>query len=103
MKANALACRRRRSGWRTRLTGSVVGVVTILAVPALARAERSRVIVRLDVPARPESALAAPSSVAAQRASIAAAASMVVEDLAGTESEVVRAYETLPYLAIEVD
>jgi subtilisin family serine protease len=68
-----------------------------------ARGERSRVIVRLDVPARPESTLSRTNAVAAQRAGIAAAASMVVEDLAGTHSEVVHEYETLPYLAIEVD
>src|SRR5262245_14779771 len=103
MKANFLACRWRRPGWRGRLTGPVVGVLAILWAPELARADRSRVIVRLDAPAHPESALSGPSSVAAQRASIAAAASLVAEDLAGTDSEVVRAYDTLPYLAIEVD
>jgi hypothetical protein len=81
-----------------------MGFATLVYLAAAdARAERSRVIVRLDVPARAESALAAPSAVAAQRAGIAAAASLVAEDLAGTGSEILRAYETIPYLAIEVD
>ena len=81
-----------------------MGVATFVYLAAAdAHAERSRVIVRLDVPARAESGLAAPSAVAAQRAGIAAAASLVAEDLAGTESEILRAYETIPYLAIEVD
>src|SRR5262249_36845606 len=59
--------------------------------------------VRLDVPARAESALATASAVAAQRAGIAAAASLVAEALAGTGSEVVRTFDTIPYVALEVD
>src|SRR5262245_28480634 len=90
--------------WARWRGSAAVGVATLVFFStADARAERTRVIVRLDVPARAESALATTSAVAAQRAGIAAAASLVEEDLAGTGSEIVHTYETIPYVALEVD
>lgn len=78
--------------------------------PALERlAERAaqqgsvRVIVQLGVPTQVEPALNA-SAVAAQRRAIGAAqAAVEAQALAGTGARVLRRYETVPYLAIEVD
>jgi subtilisin family serine protease len=97
-------CRDHRRDRRLRdLAAALVALAVLFFTADAGARERHRVIVRLDVPARPESALAAPSSVEAQRAGIAAAASRVAEEVAGTGSRVLHAYETLPYLAIEVD
>jgi hypothetical protein len=104
--------------------GGVSGVVlgVILAVSALASAamdeRRSvvpeklrgkaleagwvRVIVQLRVTALPEGALGSADAVASQRQSIAAAQSALLAELAGSNYRVLRTYETIPFLALEV-
>jgi hypothetical protein len=61
-----------------------------------------RVIVQLRVSARPEGELGSPDTVASQRQAIAAAQSAVLQELAGAGYRIVRTYETIPFLALEV-
>ena len=60
-----------------------------------------RVIVRIDVPVQPEGQLAA-AAVTTQRQAIAASQAQVLTQLGGTNYRVVRAFDTLPFLALEV-
>ncbi len=62
-----------------------------------------RVLVRLDEPIAVEGALADRSAVAHQRARIAASGRTLARALTGTDSRVLRAFETVPYAALEVD
>jgi len=64
--------------------------------------ESIRVIVQLRVSARPEGELGSPDAVASQRQAIAAAQSAALKELAGASYRVVRTYETIPFLALEV-
>ena len=61
-----------------------------------------RVLVQLQVAAKPEGELASAEAVAAQRKAIATAQSAVLRELVGTSYRVVRTYETIPFLALEV-
>ncbi len=62
-----------------------------------------RVLVHLDEPIAREGALPDRSAVAGQRARIAAGGRRLGRSLAGTGSRMVRAFETVPYAALEVD
>jgi hypothetical protein len=61
-----------------------------------------RVIVQLRVSARPEGELGGADVVASQRQAIAAAQTAVLQELAGAGYRIVRTYETIPFLALEV-
>lgn len=60
------------------------------------------VIVHLRVAALPEGQIGSADGVALQRQAIAAAQSAVLAELAGIDHRVVRAFETIPFLALEV-
>jgi len=60
------------------------------------------VIVHLRVAALPEGRIGSADGVALQRRAIAAAQSAVLAELAGIDHRVVRAFETIPFLALEV-
>ena len=61
-----------------------------------------RVIVQLKVAALPEGQLGGGDAVVSQRQAIAAAQSALLAELAGSSYRVVRTYETIPFLALEV-
>ncbi|MGH7411945.1 MAG: hypothetical protein ACREJ6_12920 [Candidatus Methylomirabilis sp.] len=61
-----------------------------------------RVIVQLKVAALPEGQLGSADAVASQRQAIAAAQSALLAELANSRYRVVRTYETIPFLALEV-
>jgi hypothetical protein len=61
------------------------------------------VLVRLNVGFRPEGPLAAPAAVADQHQAIDAAQSGVISALSGMPHTLVRKYESVPLLAVEVD
>lgn len=61
-----------------------------------------RVIVQLRVDARSEGELNSPEAVASQRQAIATAQALILRELAGTSYRVVRTYETIPFLALDV-
>jgi len=61
-----------------------------------------RVIVRLRVVAIPEGQPGGGNAVASQRRAIAAAQSALLAELAGRSYRVIRIYETIPFLALEV-
>ena len=81
---------------------TLAGGVPEALVDRAAREGTVRVIVQLRVSARPEGELGSPDAVASQRQAIAAAQSAVLKELAGTSYRVVRTYETIPFLALEV-
>src|SRR5262245_38942017 len=62
-----------------------------------------RVIVRLGVPTRPEGTLDTPQVVEAQRQAISSTQSFFFADLAGTRYRVARQFQTIPFLALEVE
>jgi hypothetical protein len=61
-----------------------------------------RVLVQLQVAAEPEGGLASAEAVAAQRKTIAVAQSTLMDELVGTRYRLIRTYETIPFLALEV-
>ena len=61
-----------------------------------------RVIVQLRVSALPEGELSGAEAVASQRRAIASAQSAVLTKLAGTSHRVIRTFESIPFLALEV-
>ena len=61
-----------------------------------------RVIVQLRVSALPEGELSSAEAVASQRRAIASAQSAVLTELAGTSYRVIRTFETIPFLALDV-
>ena len=61
-----------------------------------------RVIVQLRVSALPEGELSSAEAVASQRRAIASAQSAVLTELAGTSYRVMRIFETIPFLALDV-
>ena len=61
-----------------------------------------RVIVQLRVSALPEGELSSAEDVASQRRAIASAQSAVQTELAGTSYRVMRIFETIPFLALDV-
>jgi hypothetical protein len=61
-----------------------------------------RVIVQLRVSALPEGELGSAEAVAAQRRAIVSAQSAVLSALAGTGYRVIRTFETIPFLALDV-
>jgi hypothetical protein len=61
-----------------------------------------RVLVQLQVAAEPEGGLASAEAVAAQRKAIAVAQSALMAELVGTRYRLIRTYETIPFLALEV-
>lgn len=81
---------------------TLAGSIPEALVDRAAREGTVRVIVQLRVSARPEGELGSPDAVASQRQAIAAAQSAVLKELAGTSYRVVRTYETIPFLALEV-
>lgn len=62
----------------------------------------ARVIVQLDVVIQPEGNLDSTRAVLAQRQAIATTQSQVLAELAGTSHRLVRQFETIPFLALEV-
>ena len=81
---------------------TLAGNIPKALVDRAAREGTVRVLVQLRVSARPEGELSSPDAVASQRQAIAAAQSAVLKELAGTSYRVVRTYETIPFLALEV-
>lgn len=81
---------------------TLAGSIPEALVDRAAREGTVRVIVQLRVSARPEGELGSPDAVASQRQAIAAAQSAVLKELAGAGYRVVRTYETIPFLALEV-
>ena len=61
-----------------------------------------RVIVQLRASALPEGELSGAEAVASQRRAIASAQSAVLTELAGTSHRVIRTFETIPFLALDV-
>jgi len=61
-----------------------------------------RVIVQLRVSALPEGEIRGVDAVASQRRAIASAQSAVLTELAGTIYRVIRIFETIPFLALDV-
>jgi len=61
-----------------------------------------RVLVQLQVVAKPEGELASAETVAAQRQAIAVAQSALMAELVGTRYRLIRTYETIPFLALDV-
>ena len=61
-----------------------------------------RVIVQLRASALPEGELSGAEAVASQRRAIASAQSAVLTELAGTSHRVIRTFESIPFLALEV-
>ncbi len=121
MDRMAAEARTRRQGRRgreaLRRAGALLAAVgALMALPAAARpgavpdalssqaAERGtvRVIARLAAAFAPEGELPGPASVAAQRAAIAAAQQRVLAGLAGSAHRLIRRYEFIPFLALEV-
>lgn len=106
-------------GWQSRLAGLVPGpVVVLLALGAEARGPMSvvsenlhrkamdrdlvRVIVQLRVTGLPEGRLWTAEAEASARQAIAEAQCTLLRELAGTNYRVVRTYETIAFLALEV-
>lgn len=61
-----------------------------------------RVIVQLRVSALPEGELNGADAVASQRRAIASTQSAILTELAGTSYRVIRIFETIPFLALDV-
>ena len=61
-----------------------------------------RVMVTLNIPAEPEGYLSQPEKVI-QRNAIAAAKKTVVAELTGTKFKVIREFDAMPFIALEVD
>jgi hypothetical protein len=61
-----------------------------------------RVIVQLRLNTLPEGELSSADAVASQRRAIASAQSAVLTELAGTSYRVMRIFETIPFLALDV-
>jgi len=86
---------------------TAAGSATAGEIPAAlydkARAQASmRVIVQLQVKAVPEGRLGSADAVASQRQKIAARRSAIFAELAGTRHRTIRAFETIPFVALEV-
>jgi subtilisin family serine protease len=86
---------------------TAAGSATAGEIPAAlydkARAQPSvRVIVQLQVKAVPEGRLGSADAVASQRQKIAARRSAIFAELAGTRHRTIRAFETIPFVALEV-
>jgi hypothetical protein len=106
-------------GWQSRLAGPVLGpVVLLLALGAEARGPMSvvsenlhrkamdrdlvRVIVQLRVTGLPEGRIWTVEAEASARQAIAEVRCTLLRELAGSNYRVVRTYETIPFLALEV-
>ena len=106
-------------GWQSRLAGPVLGpVVVLLALGVEARGPMSvvsenahrkamdrdlvRVIVQLRVTGLPEGRIWTVEAEASARQAIAEVQSTLLRELAGSDYRVVRTYETIPFLALEV-
>jgi subtilisin len=63
----------------------------------------ARVIVRLGVQTRPEGTFDTPQAVEAQRQAVASAQTFFLADLAGTRHRVTRQFQTIPFVALEVE
>jgi subtilisin family serine protease len=88
-------------GWTT--AGIARQGVVPAEVAAKAQTEgEARVIVQIDVFSRPEGELAGSQAVLAQRQAIAAAQNQVLAALAGTDYQLVRQFEMIPFMALEV-
>lgn len=64
---------------------------------------RLRVIAQLDAPARPEGNLARAESIAQQRETIASSQRALRAELHGTDHTIHREFETIPFVALEID
>ena len=82
-------------------TGEVSSVVTESLHDKGVESGSVRVIVQLRVAVPPEGQLGRGEAKASARQAIAEAQSSVLRELAGTSYRVVRAYETIPFLALE--
>ena len=78
------------------------GSVPKALVDRAAREATVRVLVQLQVAAEPEGGLASAEAVAAQRKAIAVAQSALMAELVGTRYRLIKTYETIPFLALEV-
>ncbi|HET7697972.1 MAG TPA: S8 family serine peptidase [Vicinamibacterales bacterium] len=95
----------RASACSSTLLVFLLGTATIAAQPpAPAQVPRARVLVELRTPDpyQPEARLGSATAVAAQRRAIEAAADRLLTRLAGAGHRVVRRYQTVPFLALEV-
>jgi hypothetical protein len=95
------------STWVVLLVGLAAGRTLAGSIPEAlvdraAREGTVRVIVQLRVSARPEGELGSPDAVASQRQAIAVAQSAVLKELADTSYRVMRIFETIPFLALDV-
>ncbi|MDG2305613.1 MAG: S8 family serine peptidase [Candidatus Binatia bacterium] len=79
------------------------GKVPTRLTDAVRRAGSARVLVQLDESVAAEGALPARSAVIGQRARIAASGRRLATTLGGTGSRVLRAFETVPFAALDVD
>jgi hypothetical protein len=80
---------------------TLAGSVPKALIDRAARDGTVRVIIQLHVAAKPEGELRGAETVAAQRKAIAAAQSALMVELVGTGHRLNRAYETIPFLALE--
>jgi len=81
---------------------TLAGNVPKALVDRAAQEGTVRVLVQLQVVAKPEGGLASAEAVAAQRKAIAVAQSALMAELVGTRYRLIRTYETIPFLALEV-
>ena len=84
-----------------------IPAVQLQPVPNLIQKAHSyghvRVIVQLNVAFRPEGSLGQPQSVLSQQQMIASAQESVLQKMAGTNTSLIAAFNTIPYLALAVD
>lgn len=81
---------------------TLAGSVPEALVDRAAREGTVRVLVQLQVAAKPEGEIASAEAVAAQWQTIAVAQSALMAELVGTRYRSVWTYETIPFLALEV-
>src|SRR5215475_8516118 len=89
----------------SQLTGRGTGQPSDPTAALMARAQAGgavRVIVHLQAPFVPEQTLATPAHISAQRANIARLRADVRASLRGVAHNVVREYDALPFIALEV-
>lgn len=88
----------------SRSVGLAAQAVVPPAIIQKVQAERiARVIVRLDVQTRSEGTLDTPQAVGAQRQAIVSAQTFLLAELTRTGHRMIRRFQTIPFLVLEVD
>lgn len=82
---------------------SAAATVPVRVAETAAREGEARILVRVDEPIQNEGALSTRSAVAAQRARIAGSGRRLAKVLEGTQSRIVRSFETVPYVVAIAD